>query len=214
MSAYYRIVRALGRPLARMIFWYKGHRRENVPEEGGLILCCNHTSYLDIAFLVLTCKRPIFFMAKEELFHNPIMGWFYRNMGGFPIKRGAGDTAAMEKAEEIVRRGDILGIFPEGTRTKEPDGRPMRAKSGVAVIAAATGADVVPAAVNYHGKVGPFKRIDITYGEKIPNAALQVDPTSRQDLKRVTGEIMSRITALWEEMGGPGKGGKAGEDKA
>ena len=214
MTAYYRIVRTLGWPLGKLIFHFKGHRRENIPEKGGLILCCNHTSYLDIAFLVLTCKRQIFFMAKEELFHNPFMGWFYGHMGGFPIKRGAGDNAAMEKAEEIVRRGDILGIFPEGTRTKEPDGRPMRAKSGVAVIAAATGADVLPAAINYHGPVKPFRRIDVTYGEMIPNETLHVEPDSRKDLKRATGEIMGRITGMWEEMGGPSAEQKAAAQAA
>lgn len=204
MTAYYRTVRTLGWPLTKLIFWFKSHRRENIPEKGGFILCCNHTSYLDIAFLVLTCKRPIYFMAKEELFANPFMGWFYRHMGGFPIKRGGGDTAAMEKAEEIVRRGDILGIFPEGTRTKDPEGRPMRAKSGVAVIAAATGADVLPAAINYHGKVKPFRRIDVTYGDMIPNADLHIEGNARADLKRATNTIMGAVTALWEGMGGPG----------
>ena len=204
MTAYYRTVRTVGWPLTKLIFWFRSHRRENIPKEGGFILCCNHTSYLDIAFLVLTCKRPIYFMAKEELFANPFMGWFYRHMGGFPIKRGGGDTAAMQKAEEIVRRGDILGIFPEGTRTKDPQGRPMRAKSGVAVIAAATGADVLPAAINYHGRVKPFRRIDVTYGDMISNKQLHIEENSRADLKRATNTIMGAVTALWEGMGGPG----------
>ena len=75
--------------------------------------------------------------------------------------------------------------------------------------AEATGADVLPAAINYHGPVKPFRRIDVTYGEMIPNETLHVEPDSRKDLKRATGEIMGRITGMWEEMGGPSAEQKA-----
>lgn len=199
MKPFYRIVKTVAWPIARLIFWFKPIDKNNIPKEGGLILCCNHTSYLDIAFLVLTCKRPIRFMAKEELFKGRFMAWFYRNMGGFPIKRGAGDTAAIDTAKEIVSSGGILGVFPEGTRTREPDGRPGRGKSGAVLIAAATGADVVPVGINYGGKVGPFRRISVRYGEPIKNSEIALSEESRGELRRVTTMIMGRITALWEK---------------
>lgn len=88
-------------------------------------------------------KRHVYFMAKEEIFKNRLATWFFaKQLGAFPVKRGAGDTGALDTARRIVEEGKLLGIFPEGTRSK--DGRLGRAKSGAALIAAQTGASVLP----------------------------------------------------------------------
>ena len=91
-------------------------------------------------------KRHVFFMAKEEIFRNRLSSWFFgKQLGAFPVKRGAGDTAALDTARAIVGDGRLLGIFPEGTRSR--DGQLGRAKSGAALIAAQTGASILPAAI-------------------------------------------------------------------
>lgn len=202
MTFYYRFVKTLGTPLGKLLIRYKGIGTENIPKDGGFILCCNHTSMIDIGILVLTCPRPIRFMAKEELFKNPILAWFFRHMGGFPIARGKGDSKAMELAESIVRDGGILGIFPEGTRTKEPDGHPGRGKAGAAVIASATGADVLPACIHYDGydgKVHFFRKSRAYYGDIIPNEKIKINGDDRQDIRRASETIMNTITSMWEE---------------
>ena len=190
MTAYYRTVRTVGWPLTKLIFWFKSHRRENIPKEGGFILCCNHTSYLDIAFLVLTCKRPIYFMAKEELFANPFMGWFYRHMGGFPIKRGGGDTAAMEKAEEIVRRGDILCIFPEGTRTEEEG--TADAKTGAVRMAAKLKVPIIPVYISRNKKF--FRKAKLIVGAPLP-----VPAGDHEEYEAFSEQLMEHIAELGRE---------------
>ncbi len=204
MTPFYKFITIIGRPIIKLITHYKTIGLDHIPESGGLILCCNHTSMLDIAILVLTNKRRIYFMAKEELFHVPVAGWFFRMMGGFPVARGAGDTAAIDKAKAIVQRGDILGIFPEGTRTKDPAGHPGKGKSGVALIAAQTGGDVLPATIrykNYHGKVPYFTtKALISYGKPISTAELAFADDSRAEIKRVAGRIMDEITKSWEGL--------------
>lgn len=202
MSFYYRFIRTIARPLAKLLLRYRAFGRENIPKSGGFILCANHTSMIDIGLLVLTCKRPIHFMAKEELFRNPLLGRFFRHMGGFPISRGRGDSAAMDTAKEIVRRGDILGIFPEGTRTKDPKGHPARGKSGAALIASETNAAVLPCAIHYDGYDGKmhfFRRSYVRYGQIIPAEELKIDGLDRSQMRRASEKIMITITTMWEE---------------
>ena len=129
-------------PLAWLLFPFKALGRENIPPAGAeppVIFCANHVSIIDPVFLEMCQKRHIFFMAKAELFDS----WFGRNilgkaLGAFPVKRGAGDTGAIDTAEEIVRSGRVLGIFPEGTRSK--DGALGRPKSGAALRPGRAGA--------------------------------------------------------------------------
>ena len=137
------------KPLAWLLFPFKTIGRENIPDTPGqppLVLCCNHISVIDPVFLEMCQKRHVYFMAKEEIFKNRLATWFFaKQLGAFPVKRGAGDTGALDTARRIVEEGKLLGIFPEGTRSK--DGRLGRAKSGAALIAAQTGASVLPVAI-------------------------------------------------------------------
>ena len=121
--------------------------REHIPTSGGFVLASNHRSYADPPLLATRLRgQRCVFMAKEELFRNKFFGWLIRKLGAFPVTRGAGDNGVIETAEQYVRSGRVLMIFPEGTRSK--DGRVGRGKTGVALIAAQTGAPVVPVAIS------------------------------------------------------------------
>ena len=198
MTPFYAFWRALATPIVMALFWYKSRGKENIPAEGGAVLCCNHTSMTDIAFLVVTCPRQIYFMGKAELFKNPLIGWFMRKMGVFPVDRKSGGAAAIETAKRIVNEGKLLGIFPEGTRNHE--GRPGKAKSGVAIIAAQTGAPVVSAAV-YHKTTGLpiFQKSTMRYGKVISPEEFAMQDMSRAEIRRITEFFMAKITELWEE---------------
>lgn len=197
MNRFYACVRAIATPIVKLLFWYKAHGVENIPLEGGAVVCCNHTSVSDIAFLIVTCPRQIYFMGKQEIFKNPLIAWFMRKMGVFGVDRKSGGAAAIETAKRIVNEGKLLGIFPEGTRNHQ--GRPGKAKSGVAVIAAQTGAPVVPSAV-YHKSTGLpiFQKNTIRYGKPIPAEDFQMADMSRSEFRRITELIMGKITELWE----------------
>lgn len=118
------------KPLYWLLFPYKVVGREHVPKEsdGPVILCCNHQSYLDPVYLLMSQKRHIYFMAKAELMKGRLGHWFFANvMGVFPVKRGTGDTGAIDTAVQLVKEGKMMGIFPEGTRSR--DGKLGRGKS-------------------------------------------------------------------------------------
>ncbi len=118
--------------------------RENVPDAGGALIASNHRSYLDppiVAYAVR--KRPVFFMAKEELFRTPVLSFLIKHWGNaFPVKRGRLDVRALKVALSIVKRGKLLCIFPEGTRA--PKGKFLKPKWGAGMIALKAGVPVIP----------------------------------------------------------------------
>lgn len=197
LGALYTFIKYFGGALMRVFYRIRVVGKENIPQGGGYILCCNHTHFMDVAFLVPAFPKKIRFMAKQELFEKPFGRWFVTHMGGFPVVRGSGGAAAIKKAEDILRDGEILGIFPEGTRSK--DGRPQKAKSGVAVIASETNAPALPVSIYYEGKLRLFKRVTVRIGKEIPAESLKLTDNDRRELRRVSTMIMDKITEQWEE---------------
>ena len=197
MDRFYRVMRTIAFAILGPLFPYRVEGRENIPKNGGAVLCCNHTSASDIWLLGLSCPRQIFFMAKVQVFKNPLFGWFIRRLGAFPVDRDKSGFSAVEKAKEIVLSGKLLGIFPEGTRNHA--GRPGKAKAGAMFIASQTGAAVIPAAI-YHKTTGLpiFRRSVIRYGKPIPPEEIAINGVDREGIRRATESVMNRITELWE----------------
>jgi glycerol-3-phosphate dehydrogenase (NAD(P)+) len=143
----YWITRAILQPF--LLLWFRTSRigREHIPREGGVILAANHKSFLDPFVIGLCLRRPVYFVAKRELFDNRLVGWFLNCLGAFPVRRGESDEEMVATAKAVLARGDAVVIFPEGTRIRQPDelGNPKR---GVGRFALECGVPVVPIAVH------------------------------------------------------------------
>jgi 1-acyl-sn-glycerol-3-phosphate acyltransferase len=168
--------------------------RYNLPKSGPYILAANHLAWADIPLIVLHIPRKVVYMAKEEYFSSKI-AWLIRFLGAFPVKRGEADRQALRTAEEQLQKGNILGIFPEGTRSRT---RTMaKGHAGLAMIALRTGVPVVPAAI--WGTEHVFKKfrplVTITYGEPIVFKP-KGKKITREDIDEVTEQIMQKIAEM------------------
>ena len=189
-------------PLYWFLFPFKAYGKENIPAQtpdDRTILCCNHISEMDPVYLEMCQKRHVFFMAKAELFRGRFSRWFIgRLFGAFPVERGKGDTGAIDKAEEIVNSGRLLGIFPEGTRSR--DGQLGRAKSGAALIAARTGANILPVCiVAKDQKVRLFHRAKVIFGKPMTPQELHLEDPEHPDLRFASRALMQRIGEMIEQ---------------
>lgn len=196
------LVHVLG-PVIRLFMRVRVIGKENIPpEDMPLVLCCNHISNWDPIFLIVAHpKRHVYFMAKAELFSNRLFTWFLgKQFGAFPVRRGIGDTSAIDTAKRLVNERKLMGIFPEGTRSK--DGSLLRPKSGAALIVAQTGASVLPAAVVTRGqKIRPFQRVKVVYGKPLSPEELHLNDPDHPDIRYATRLIMKTIGELIEANG-------------
>ncbi len=141
----YWIVRAVFVPFFLVYFRLQRIGREHLPRSGPLLLASNHRSFLDPFVIGTLVRRPVYYMAKRELFEKRWQAWVLNALGAFPVDRGAGDRDAMDTARAILARGDCVVVFPEGTRVRPgPLGDPRR---GIGRLALETGAPVAPVAV-------------------------------------------------------------------
>jgi 1-acyl-sn-glycerol-3-phosphate acyltransferase len=175
--------------------------KENVPLEGPLILASNHLNNADPPMIVLASPRQPIFMAKQEMIDWPILGWFLKTYGAFPVRRGEADLAALRGASEVVKNGGMLVMFPEGTRSRT--GAMTPGHPGTGLLALRTGAPVLPVAIT--GTYGPswpwillkpraIKHVTVTIGEPF-----HVPPAKRVNSAaavEATDFIMRRIAAL------------------
>jgi 1-acyl-sn-glycerol-3-phosphate acyltransferase len=190
----WRLIRGVVRLIAAIIFDIQVVGRQNVPETGPLIIASNHLSWADVPLIPAFLKRKVVYMAKEETFQGN-MGWFVRFLGAFPVKRGEADRQSLRTAEEQLKAGRILSIFPEGTRSKIH--KLGQAHAGMGLIALRSGAPVVPVAI--YGSEKAFKkfrpRITIIFGEPMilrPKGK----KITREDIDESTEHVMLRIASM------------------
>lgn len=195
---FYKFIKTVFKPIFKFFIRIETVGVENVPKEGAFIIACNHIHFVDPVILCAESPRYIHFMGKQEAFKNPIAAWILTHFNTFPVNRGRGDKSAVEYAIKLIQNGYVIGIFPEGTRSK--DLKPHEAKAGVALIARQTGADILPASVYCEKKGGLFRKITLRFGEIIKYEELGInEDTPTKELRPVANMIMDRIVALWEE---------------
>lgn len=193
-----RVILKIAKPLVWLLFPFKVIGKENIPAAGKkFVLCSNHISLVDPVFLLETFPQHLYFMAKAELFRNKFIGWVLRRFGAFPVDRGSGDYSAIHTAQQLVQEGKVLGIFPEGTRSKT--GELLRLKSGAVLIAATTGADVLPVCVVAKDqKIRLFRRTKIVYGKTLTLQQLHLDG-EKPELRYACRQLTASLQQLLEE---------------
>jgi 1-acyl-sn-glycerol-3-phosphate acyltransferase len=203
--ALYIFIRAIFLPFFLVYFRLARTGRPYAKVKGGLIVAANHRSFLD-PFVVgasLPWRRPMNYVAKQELFNNPFQAWFLSRLGAFPIRRGSSDEEAMETARMIVERGGTVCIFPEGTRHRT--GSLANPRRGVGRLALQTGAPVLPAAVlgteevRRGWRIRPRKcKVRLGKAMTFPRS----EEPSQALAETVTARIWPNVLLQWEDLGG------------
>lgn len=195
-------------PLLRVLFrpWVRGI--ENIPATGPVILASNHLSFSDSIFLPLQSRRPVVFLAKSEYFtgkgiKGALTRWFFKSTGQLPIDRSGGKAseASLNTGLSVLAQGQVLGIYPEGTRS--PDGRLYRGRTGIARMVLEAKVPVVPVAMIDTEKVQPIgkrlpriRRIGIVVGTPLDFSRFDGMEGDRIVLRAVTDEIMYELRKL------------------
>lgn len=197
----------LARTICRLMGGYCVHGRENVPKTGGAIICSNHVSYLDPPVLGAGfTPRRTYFMAKKELFSNPVFGWLISKCYAFPVDRESTDREAIRHAIELLTKGELLIVFPEGGRS--PNGALHEGNIGPALMATRACVPIVPAALKDTDRVMPAKggglhhgRVQVDYGEPIhPDRFGAGGRLDKVALQAFTDAVMDAIEALQKQQ--------------
>lgn len=160
---------------------------ENIPENNGFVVVCNHKSNFDAPLIAATLPRQLTFMAKEELFKIKPFGFVLKKLGAFPIKRGSSDLGAIRATLGILKNGGNILIFPEGTRCKE-EGKLLEGKPGAALIAHKADVFVLP--VGICGNYGFRKNLTVSFGAPIKLSEHIEGRASSESLKNATDNVI------------------------
>ncbi len=193
LPPFHRVCRWVINASARAFWGLRVSGLEHIPADGPLIIAGNHASLADAPFLFCAAgsRRLVSFLAKAELFRNPVSSWFFTNSGCIPLDRSRGDVSAMRGALEFLGRGGCLGLFPQGTRARP--GKEPKLKPGLGFLAALGKAPVVPARLVGMDRF-PFARpLSIRFG---PAMEFSGDPHSREDCVAFAQRVMTRIFEL------------------
>ncbi|TCJ16608.1 1-acyl-sn-glycerol-3-phosphate acyltransferase [Rubrobacter taiwanensis] len=201
MPPFYRIARVVVNAVARVVLGFTVYGEERVPAEGPLVIAANHRRFVDPIIVSMAVPRWVKWMAKKELFSFGPFARVLYFVGAFPVDRQKGGRAALRRSMELLREGEALGIFPEGTRQRESLPR-AQAKSGVAMLAVRTGAPVVPV---YVGSIpGPLarlrgERLEIYIGDPI---RIEEGVRGGEAYRKIAAGVLQRIYDLRPEKEG------------
>lgn len=194
-----KIIRAIVKCIAKRVVyvWFRIYYRlekrgiENIPQEGSVIFCANHRSYLDPPLMIVTAKRELHFLAKDELAKNLFLRFFEWTFEVIHVKRDEKDVGAIKESLKTLKNGECIALFPEGTRNGLEKGE--KVKDGVAFFAVRSGAKVVPCGIK--GGTKENKKVTITYGKPLDYSQYK-GSKDKEVLDKVTNEIMENIMEL------------------
>jgi 1-acyl-sn-glycerol-3-phosphate acyltransferase len=204
LGSLYWVLKVVLTPIVYLLVRVKVEGRERVPKRGPVILACNHRSFLDSIFIPMVVHRRVTFVAKAEYFDDAKTAWFFRGCGQIPIRREGGSASerALASATEVLQKGGVFGIYPEGTRTR--DGFLHRGHTGIARLSMRNNAPIVPIGMIGSDEVQPvdrkmpnlFRRVTIRFGEPIDPQRYAGQENEHLALRELTDEVMFEIGEL------------------
>ena len=197
MTKFYRVIYTLFVWPVRAIFPIKVVNPENIPTEGGCLVCANHTSMLDVLILSAGLKRQIRYMAKKEVMTVPVLGKFLSALGAYPVDRGGADVSSIKRTISFLEEGEMVGIFPQGTRHPGVDPATTPIKGGVGMITWHTKATVLPVCIaTKHNRVRPFCRTQLIVGKPISFEKFGYTGGGRKEYLAASERIFADICRL------------------
>lgn len=201
--AFYQLARGVVMTVARLVFRLSAEDTGKLPPTGPYILAPVHRSNLDTPVLPVITRRRVRFMGKESLWRNRYAGWVLSALGGFPVERGTADRAALRTAVEILRGGEPLVMFPEGTRRSGPEVADLF--DGPAYVALRTGVPIVPVGIGGSEAAMPKGarmirpvHIHIVVGDPIPVSRAAGGRVSRREVRELTARLRDEIQVLFD----------------
>lgn len=194
--SFYSFARSVVYCVLKPIYRMEVIGKENFPENGGVLLCANHIHNFDPPIVGIIAPRPIHFMAKEELFSAPILGKLLPHLNAFPVKRGMSDREALRKGLKVLKEGHVLGLFPEGTRSKT--GELGKGLAGAGFFALRTDAEVIPCAI-----IGPYKafsKLKVVYGKPIDMKQIRANKISAEEATEIIMEEIQKLITTHKKI--------------
>lgn len=176
----------------KIVYRIKKVNEKNIPDEGAYIICANHVNMLDALAVVCGCKRKVRFICKESMFKNKALCWALKLADTIPLNREKNDIESMKRSLKALKNGDILGVFPEGTRKGME--KNLKAKSGAAFFSLKTGTKVIPLGIQ--GSFKPFTKVKLVFGEPLDFPEYYGKEKDKEALEKVTNIIMDNVVML------------------
>ena len=191
----YSFARSLLVPIFFLLYNYRVIGSDNVPKDGGYIVCANHVSAIDPILVGVSLRKSMYFMAKSELFKNVFLRTLLNWINVFPVKRGEADIRSIKTSLKLLGSGKVLGLFPEGTRNKTSE---IVAEPGIAMLAVKSKVPVLPVAIISSYKF--FKKTKIVIGKPIELTEYHGRKLLNEDYQKISHDIMNIINGLKRDM--------------
>lgn len=201
---FYRVCRAIVLTPFKLLFQVKVRGREKLPKSGAYVVAPSHRSIFDIIFTPYITRRRVRFMAKQELYQHRPLAWLFTALGGFPVDRGAADRAALRAAQDVIRDGEPLVVFPEGTRNNGPEIGVLF--NGAAYIASRLGVPLVPVGVGGTEQILPsgrtiprLHRVAVVVGDPISPPASADRPPGGRIRRQEVADLTAKLRVSLQE---------------
>ena len=184
-------------PLIRFFCRVKPIGLENIPAEGGFVLCSNHIAVRDVLLIGAACPRQVKFIAKKELFSVPVIGWIMKKFGAVSVDRGGNDVGAIRAAVRLAKEGDLVAIFPQGHRYPGMAPGTTPYKNGAGLITYKSGSDVIPICLKTKkSKYAPFRKVEVIFGKPMRFESFGFTNGGSEEYEAATARIMNEIAAI------------------